>query len=172
MTRHALAIGLLLALLCGAASEPTTQSEPSGSIKKVKSAKGVAKSTPKLMKFQIATKQWNVRIRTEIDKSGGGLSGNIRVALMAETARDSKDQPVNWMQLEELAQGSPPHTIDKEFENGLNKDGKPKWFALSIVGNTANYDITIEDRSAPPEDSKPKKKSKKKNPDPLTDDEK
>ncbi len=140
---------------------PTTQ-PTQGGIKKVKSAKGTATSTPKLVKFQINTKEWRAHIKAELDKSGGGQSGNIRIALMAETARDTKGAPVNWRQLDQIFQGIPPQDITKEFDNGLGKDGKPMWFALSITGNTTNYEVTVEDHSAPPEDAKPKRKSKKK----------
>jgi hypothetical protein len=122
-----------------------------------KTIKGDSKMTGKPIKFQVGSKNWRMHLKADLDRSGGGSSGNIRVALMLATRLDGKGVPVNWQQVEIVSDGKVPAEVTKEFSNGLDQNGKPQWLGLSIVGNTSTYEVTIEDQS-PQKQKKSKKK--------------
>lgn len=127
-------------------SDSSASSQPSkAEWHKVKSSKGDAKSThATLIKFQPTTDKFRVTIVAKGNTNGVG--SQLRAALMEETVRDQDDVPKNWKQLESLTEGEPKNLDPMEFTGGLNKDGKPKWFAISVTGQKAHYEITIEDQ--------------------------
>lgn len=154
-------MSLLIVLLCTIALAQTKPSDD-GPWHKVKSEEGIARGTPKIIKFKLATQRWRVTMSSSEDTSEGrGANATIRVALLSETVRDIDDKPVNWTQVAVLFDGKAGGSGSKVFENGLDKSGNPKWFQLVITGHRANYDVLIEDQSADDTAKKSKKKKKK-----------
>ncbi|CAN5330927.1 hypothetical protein BH09PLA1_BH09PLA1_24360 [soil metagenome] len=134
---------------------------------KIKSADGHTKPKPIAVKFQPATSKWRLTISTSADKEKNGRdnpSSNVRAELMIETKRDVSDKPVNWSQVEIIRNGKVGAPDIRTYDNGLDKDGKPRWFQLMITGYLAEYTVIIEDQSAD-DSAKAKTKKKKKSDD-------
>ena len=87
------------------------------------------------------------------------FSANARIALMVSTMLDTEGKPANWTQVEQLTQGKAGHDIEREYNNGMDNDGKPQWFALSVVGYGAKYELVVEDQSAEKKKATRKKKN-------------
>jgi hypothetical protein len=148
--------GRLLAQKSG--KSPSTQpaeSSDTGNWRKVKSSEGVATAKVVAIKFQPTTRTWRVTIDSSI--KGEPTVSKIRVAVMVETYRDDRDKPVNWSQVDLLHDGKPGgKTIERTFDNGLDKNDELKWFQLIITGQNARYEVLIEDQG----EGKSKKKKK------------
>jgi hypothetical protein len=153
MLRHLTCVILLSSIgTIALAGEPATQPDEE-SWRKVKAIDGRVKSKPQFFKFQPTSANWRIKLDTAI--KGEPTASNIRVAVMIETARDVDDSAVSWQQVAELMFGKPGEkSIEKSFDNGLDKNGEPKWFQLVISGHNATFDILIEDQS----ETKSKKK--------------
>jgi hypothetical protein len=125
-------------------SDSSASSQPSKpEWHKVTSSKGDAKSRPKYIKFQPTTETFRITIVAKPNTDG--VASQLRVALMEETVRDQDDVPKNWKHVQTLAEGAPRNVDPTEFTGGLNQNGKPKWFAVTVSGQKAHYEITIED---------------------------
>jgi hypothetical protein len=127
-------------------SDSSATSKPSGEAHwhKFKSSKGDAKTKGTFIKFEPTTDKFRVTITAK--PTTDGVASRLRTALMVETKRDQDDEPRNWEQVQEIAQGEPKNVDPMEFTGGLDKDGKPKWYAISVSGQKCHYEIVIEDQ--------------------------
>jgi hypothetical protein len=127
-------------------SDSSASSQPSaeGKWHKVTSRKNDAKVRATLIKFQPTTDKFRVTIVAKGNTDG--VASQLRAELMEETVRDQDGVPRNWKEVEPLCEGEPKKLDPMEFTGGLNKDGKPKWFAISVSGQKTHYEITIEDQ--------------------------
>ena len=125
-------------------SDSTASSQPSAPAwHKVTSSKGDVKTRAKLIKFEPTTDKFRVTLVAKANSDG--VASQVRAALMEETMRDQDDVPRNWKQVQSITEGAPKNLDPMEFTGGLDKNGKPKWFAITISGQKAHYEITIED---------------------------
>jgi hypothetical protein len=129
-------------------SDSSASSQPSseGHWHKIKSSTSDAKTKGTLAKFQPTTDKFRVTISAKPNTDG--KASTLRVSLMEATAYDQDGKPANWKQLEMICEGEPKKYEPVEFKGGLDKDGKPKWFALSVYGQKAHYEIVIEDQGS------------------------
>jgi hypothetical protein len=151
-----LALIALVSLLASASKAQTQPDEPEATWRVLKSADGRTKSKPVIVKFQPTTRNWRLKVNTQI--RGEPTASRIRVAVLVETVRDVDDKPVNWAQTAILLDGKPGQSAEKEFDDGLDKSAQPKWFQVVITGHNATYDVVIEDQAP----IKPRKSKKKK----------
>jgi hypothetical protein len=129
------------------ATEPSSQqSDSDAQWHKLTSSKGDVKTTAKFIKFQPTTGRYRVTISSKAN--GNGVASTFRAALMECTALDQNDKPGNWKQVEVIYQGEPKNLDPKEFDNGLDKDGKQHWLSICVWGQKAHYEITIEDQGS------------------------
>ncbi|MGH7179307.1 MAG: hypothetical protein ACREJC_18165 [Tepidisphaeraceae bacterium] len=139
------ALALLACALLGADKKKGPSSKPAGDgWHKVKSKTDSAKSKPTFVKFQISSPKWRVRLDCE---KGSDVPGeSIRAAVMMEFSRDIDNLPQGWQQVDLLYDGEPPKTITKQYDDGVDKDGKPRWFQITINGHRAKYSLLVEDQ--------------------------
>lgn len=154
-----------IVLLCSFAVAQTKPSPDDGPWHKVKSASGHTKSKPVMVKFQVGTPKWRLTFKSTADKDTTGRSNpssSIRVALMTATILDVEGKPANWSQVDVICNGKPGDPNVKIYSNGLDKDGKEKWFQLVITGYVSEYEVMVEDQSADDAAKAAKTKKKKK----------
>lgn len=147
--------------LAGTKSDKSPTSKPaaeSPSWHKVKSSSGNARTNASVTsKFQVGSANWRLKLSTSAVSNVPASSATARVALMMATTLDTEGKPVNWQQVDLLLQGKAGQSVEREFDNGLDRKGEPNWFALSVLGYGATYEVTIEDQAPA------KKKASKKN---------
>jgi hypothetical protein len=127
-------------------SDSSATSKPSGEAAwhKLKTAKADAKTKATFVKFQPTTDKFRVTIVAKSNTDG--VASRLRTALMVETLRDQDNVPRNWEQVKPISEGEPKNVDPIEFTGGLDKNGKPKWYAISVSGQKAHYEILIEDQ--------------------------
>ena len=127
-------------------SDSSATSKPSGEAAwhKLKTAKGDAKTKGTFIKFEPTTDKFRVTIVAKPNTDG--VASRLRTALMVETKRDQDDVPRNWEQVKPISEGEPKNVDPMEFTGGLDKNGNPKWYAISVSGQKCHYEILIEDQ--------------------------